>query len=446
MTRIHRYLFVIAIAILSCTPTPETSPPATHTPDSAQSLPIASSEPTVVPTPTGSPLTSPTASSIVLKLKVADVSPDIPEYDRREWRHWTDEDGDCQDARQEVLIAESTVPVIYTEADQCRVESGRWTGPYTGTVVTDPGDLDIDHMVPLANAHKSGGWMWSKERMSEYANSLAYPGHLIATTARANRSKGARGPDEWRPPNRDYWCEYALAWIEIKRGWDLTATEEEISALREMAQTCETNVFVQSDGPGQQMEPTTTVTAQTGEASPSPTQTLPPPSPTITFEDRNCSDFDTWPEAQEFYETTRGPDEDPHGLDRDGDGVACGSLPGAPVDSTLTAEPTVEPTSTQVPVSHTPTPTAVPPSPTPTVTPPSPTPTEVPPSPTPKAGSGSQPDLKYDPDGPDRNCSDFDNWSEAQAFFLAVGGPDEDPHKLDRNSDGVACESLPGAP
>ena len=357
MKRIYRYLFVISIALLSCNQTPETSPSAMHTPDSAQSVPMASSEPTVVPqptvvpTPTGFPPTSSNASSIVLKLKVADVSPDVPEYDRDEWRHWTDEDGDCQDARQEVLIAESTVPVTYTDADRCRVESGSWTGPYTGTVVTDPSELDVDHVVPLANAHKSGGWRWSKDRKSAYANSLAYPGHLIVTTARANRSKGARGPDEWRPPDTDYWCKYALDWVEVKRDWDLTATEDEVVALREMVQTCETNVFVQPDEAGQRTEPTRTVTAQTGEASPSPTQTLPSPSPTETFEDRNCSDFDAWPEAQEFYETAGGPGEDPHGLDRDGDGVACDSLPGAPMNSTLTAESTVKPTATQTPIS-----------------------------------------------------------------------------------------------
>ena len=50
-------------------------------------------------------------------------------------------------------------------------------------------------------------------------------------------------------------------WIEIKRGWDLTATEGEIVALREMAATCETNVFIQPDRSGQQTETITTATA-----------------------------------------------------------------------------------------------------------------------------------------------------------------------------------------
>ena len=83
-------------------------------------------------------------------------------------------------------------------------------------VVTIPGDLDIDHMVPLANAHRSGAWQWSPERKRLYANYLDDPNHLIAVTARANRSKGARGPEEWQSPDSSYWCQYAVDWITIK--------------------------------------------------------------------------------------------------------------------------------------------------------------------------------------------------------------------------------------
>ncbi|QST00403.1 thermonuclease family protein [Pontibacillus sp. ALD_SL1] len=49
----------------------------------------------------------------------------------------------------------------------------------------------------------------------------------------------------------------------------------------------------------------------------------------------------------------------------------------------------------------------------------------------------------YDPFGEDKNCSDFDTHEEAQSFFEAAGGPEEDPHGLDRDGNGVACESLP---
>ena len=52
-------------------------------------------------------------------------------------------------------------------------------------------------------------------------------------------------------------------------------------------------------------------------------------------------------------------------------------------------------------------------------------------------------DLPYDPNGSDRDCSDFDTHDEAQRFFLAAGGPNSDPHRLDADHDGIACESLP---
>jgi len=163
----------------------------------------------------------------------------LPDYDRGEWRSWFDADGDCQDTRQEVLIEESNIPVTFESSNQCRVASGDWTGPYTNTAVDNPSDLDIDHMVPLANAHRSGGWTWSKEQKASFANDISYSGHLIATTASANRSKGSRGPEEWRPPDETYWCAYAVDWISIKGRWDLTATDGEWNALRDMLDTCD---------------------------------------------------------------------------------------------------------------------------------------------------------------------------------------------------------------
>jgi endonuclease YncB( thermonuclease family) len=43
----------------------------------------------------------------------------------------------------------------------------------------------------------------------------------------------------------------------------------------------------------------------------------------------------------------------------------------------------------------------------------------------------------------DRDCADFATQAEAQAFYLAAGGPAADPHQLDAEGDGLACETLP---
>lgn len=43
----------------------------------------------------------------------------------------------------------------------------------------------------------------------------------------------------------------------------------------------------------------------------------------------------------------------------------------------------------------------------------------------------------------DRDCGDFDTQAQAQKFFLDQGGPHSDPHGLDSDGDGIACESNP---
>ena len=124
-----------------------------------------------------------------------------------------------------MLVAESLVPVTFTDDRRCRVASGEWLGPYTGQRFTDPRQLDIDHLVPLRHAHDTGAGAWSAARKRQYANYLAQPAHLVAVEARVNRSKGAKGPADWRPPNQAYWCQYATDWQAIKEQWGLRSDE-----------------------------------------------------------------------------------------------------------------------------------------------------------------------------------------------------------------------------
>ncbi len=147
-------------------------------------------------------------------------------YNRDLYGSWIDEDGDCQNTRQEVLIAESTEPVMLA-ASGCRVVSGRWEDPYTGRVFTDPASLDIDHFIPLAEVHRSGGSAWSSERRRQYANDLSNPDTLQAVSASVNRSKGDRDPVNWLPPNRAYRCAYLETWVGLKRFWELFADPAE---------------------------------------------------------------------------------------------------------------------------------------------------------------------------------------------------------------------------
>jgi hypothetical protein len=151
---------------------------------------------------------------------------------------WIDADGDCQNTRAEVLIAESQAPVTFTRPSDCTVATGLWTDPWSGITTRTAHAFDIDHTVPLANAWRSGAWGWSPARRVAYANDLADPGHLIAIDASENREKGDDGPEAWRPPNPRSWCRYAITWDRIKAKWHLTATPAEWAALVLMAATC----------------------------------------------------------------------------------------------------------------------------------------------------------------------------------------------------------------
>jgi hypothetical protein len=42
----------------------------------------------------------------------------------------------------------------------------------------------------------------------------------------------------------------------------------------------------------------------------------------------------------------------------------------------------------------------------------------------------------------DKDCADFNNWRQAQNFYKKHGGPNKDPHRLDGDHDGIACEAL----
>lgn len=143
------------------------------------------------------------------------------EYDPSLFGGWVDTDRDCQDTRQEVLIEESLEPVKLDKSG-CKVLSGLWYCPYTNQYFTDPSLLDIDHLVPLAEAYRSGANKWDRERRKAYANDLELKSALIAVYRSANRSKGDKDPAEWMPENQEYWCEYIKSWMEVKQKWGLT--------------------------------------------------------------------------------------------------------------------------------------------------------------------------------------------------------------------------------
>ena len=136
------------------------------------------------------------AVALVTTVVLADTN--SPKYNRKSYRHWIDEDRNCQNAPHEVLIEESLY-VGFKASKGCRVVSGSWNDAYSGRTITDATKLDIDHMVPLKEVHQSGAANWSRERKTAYANGLDDPDTLKAVDRCLNRQKRAI-PSE-RPPS-----------------------------------------------------------------------------------------------------------------------------------------------------------------------------------------------------------------------------------------------------
>ena len=161
-------------------------------------------------------------------------SSDCPKYDRSDYSHWIDADGDCQDTRVEVLVAENIGTISYLNGSSCKVVTGSWYDPFTDTTFSTASRLDVDHMVPLKEAHESGAYLWSATKKKEYANDLSASESLIAVSGSANRSKGSRDPAEWLPTNTSYQTTYATNWANIKVKWELTADAKEIATLKSL--------------------------------------------------------------------------------------------------------------------------------------------------------------------------------------------------------------------
>ncbi|MFC0863599.1 HNH endonuclease family protein [Sphaerimonospora cavernae] len=146
---------------------------------------------------------------------------------------WAHHKGTC-DAR-EVVLARDGRNVRRNAA--CHPVKGVWYSPYDGKWLKSEKDVDVDHVVPLAYAWRSGASRWSQARRRAFANDLTRP-ELITVSHSVNMAKGGKGPQSWRPPRRSHWCRYAISWITVKHHYRLFVTRKEKVALLNMLRTC----------------------------------------------------------------------------------------------------------------------------------------------------------------------------------------------------------------
>ena len=160
-------------------------------------------------------------------------------YSRDLFPHWVDADRDGCHTRNEVLIAEADDPV--TISGTCTITRGRWFSYYDRVSWTDPADVDIDHMVPLAEAWDSGARSWTTATRQAFANDLGDVRTLVGVTDNVNQAKGDQDPSTWLPQYDR--CRYLREWVAVKHRWRLSVDAAEKSALGSLASSC-TNTTV----------------------------------------------------------------------------------------------------------------------------------------------------------------------------------------------------------
>ena len=225
----------------SAAPSPTTTAPD-ETPTPSQPAPVTTASTSALAN--GLTLTDPAEATTVLA-EVAVKKNSMAGYDRDEqFPHWLSASkwgwdmemptSGC-DAREATLIRDGADVQV---GENCVVESGVWVGPYgEGEVFTDTSDIQIDHLVPLANAYRSGANAWTQEQGRVFAND---PLVVVISKGSINQSKGDQGPDTWKPQRVEEWCNYSLRWVEIKHTYGLNlVNESERTALTEMLNTCQ---------------------------------------------------------------------------------------------------------------------------------------------------------------------------------------------------------------
>ncbi|WP_405066660.1 HNH endonuclease family protein [Kribbella sp. NBC_01510] len=154
-------------------------------------------------------------------------------YSRDLFPHWITQSGTC-DTREVVLKRDGTGVTVNSS---CQPTAGSWYSVYDATWVASSSSIDIDHIVPLAEAWKSGANAWTTARRQQFANDLSIA-QLIAVSASSNRSKGDSDPASWKPTNTSVHCIYAREWIWVKYTYGLSLQSAEKTALQQMLGTC----------------------------------------------------------------------------------------------------------------------------------------------------------------------------------------------------------------
>lgn len=248
-------------------------------------------------------------------------------YDRKLFKHWVDADKNGCDTRKEVLIAEATIkPKI---GAKCVLSGGTWVSSYDNKTFKGSGSgLDVDHMVPLAEAWRSGAWQWTSEEREKFANDLQDERVLIAVSATSNRSKSDKDPANWLPKvSKEAVCDYVFNWAAVKYRFSLTIDPKERKVIERITlePSCADRHAQTMVKPLIQFQKY--ISKGDSKPTPSETQVAPTPTPSKSLPKavkyKNCTEVKNAGVAPILKSTNPELYELNKGLDRDKDGDAC---------------------------------------------------------------------------------------------------------------------------
>jgi hypothetical protein len=190
------------------------------------------------PAPPPAPGAAPAALSAQLAALQVQPEDTGAHYDRDDWLTDWAKSGECS-TRETVLQQQGKGVVV---DGRCAPTAGQWFSRYDGVTVTDAGEIEIDHMVPLAEVARSGPVVngrrarpgeWPEDKRRAYANDIA---GLVAVTGSSNSSKSDSDPAKWMP---DYdKCGYVAGWLSVKTKYGLSVDQAEHDAIASVVQSC----------------------------------------------------------------------------------------------------------------------------------------------------------------------------------------------------------------
>lgn len=165
-----------------------------------------------------------------------------PKYKRDSFgTPWSDVDHNGCDTRNDILHRDMRATTI-RKSDNCTVLTGQLTDPYTTRIIRfdrarNASAVQIDHVVPLADAWRTGALNWTAAQRLQFAND---PENLLSVDGPTNQRKSDQDASEWLPPSPGAQCAYVARQIGLKSRYHLWVVAAEATAMRQTLQSCPT--------------------------------------------------------------------------------------------------------------------------------------------------------------------------------------------------------------